>query len=555
MNVSIFFKSTCKYILLACLLSSVCWSMSSCDDNYLSNDYQTERRKSIQNVNVTKDHFKAKFGYALAKVLVEDQGIRQIIKEEALKKIDYDYDVLYSMIKNSKSKTGRTLEELLLKYIPSDSLSMITELLPTLTIFVPQLPENIFSAETWDSSNTIPKVGIRLSSSVPIVDEFGNERILHSDEIPAFPVIVVKENERVIVNNSPNSRSISNNELNNIGLTFIDPTFDNSVCQTRRKGDRNKNRGNNGGISKRDSLMDPRFQTLKEAYKEFPTGTGGWQRDYIYYNITSANPNGPFNNQYREYIWGFQMEGDVLGVVNKICDQQDPYFKGNIKAWVPNYRTGGLMPRIEAGVTGWTDGEFEFQVKTYVASTTAVGNEIISYFRVKASDLFSIVGERKGDVIKIYTATNKLVLFNNPIPLFSWNLEEYSSTIKMEIEEVDLPQVTKTSVTGSSEFATNFKFEPKWNKVVKTGIGFGGSAKTSKSVTYEITTTLGNDALGEVIISFGDPVLKDTTFLGANSHYTSTTNPYYYLNLSPQYYTGWYRVYVGPGPTTLQNHE
>lgn len=62
MNVSIFFKSTCKYILLACLLSSVCWSMSSCDDNYLSNNYQTERRKSIQNVNVTKDHFKAKFG-------------------------------------------------------------------------------------------------------------------------------------------------------------------------------------------------------------------------------------------------------------------------------------------------------------------------------------------------------------------------------------------------------------------------------------------------------------------------------------------------------------
>lgn len=547
MNVSIFFKSTCKYILLACLLSSVYWCMSSCDDNYLSDNYQTERRKSIEEVNATKDDLKTKFGYALAKVLAEDQGIRQIIKEEALKKIDYDYDVLYSMIKNSKSKTGRTLEELLLTYIPTDSLSMITELLPTLTIFIPQLPENIFSAETWDSSNTIPKVGIRLSSSIPIVDEFGNERILLSDEIPAFPVVVVKENERIVVNNSPNSRSNSNNELNNVGLTFIDPAFDNSVCQTRSKRDDLMRDGWTRYRPKIDTIIDSRFQILKEAYKEFPTGTGGWQRDYIYYNLTSANPNGPFNNQYREYIWGFEMVGDVLGVVNKICDQQDPYYKGNIKGWIRDHRSGKLVPRLIAGDTGWTDGEFEFQVKTYVASTTAVGNEIISYFRIPASEMFNIVGERVGDVIKIYTAYNTRVLFDNPIPLFSWNLEEYSSTIKMEIEEVDLPQVTKTSVTGSSEFATNFKFEPKWNKIVKTGLGFGGSAKTSKSVTYEITTTLGNDALGEVIISFGDPVLKDTTFLGGFRDGNTTDR--FYLNLSPQYYTGWYRVFVGPGPT------
>lgn len=53
--------------------------------------------------NITdKDLLKTKFGYALAKVLAEDKDVRKIIRNEALKKINYDYDVLYAMIKNKK---------------------------------------------------------------------------------------------------------------------------------------------------------------------------------------------------------------------------------------------------------------------------------------------------------------------------------------------------------------------------------------------------------------------------------------------------------------------
>lgn len=102
--------------------------------------------------------------------------------------------------------------------------------MPTLTIYVPELPEEAFSAEIWDTNDMIPKVAIRLSSSneVPIVDEFENERILAPNEIPLFPVVVIKENERIVANNSPLTKQIAGNELN-AKLMFVNDAFNNTM--------------------------------------------------------------------------------------------------------------------------------------------------------------------------------------------------------------------------------------------------------------------------------------------------------------------------------------
>lgn len=42
---------------------------------------------------------KQKFSSALVKVLGQNEEVRSLIKEEALKQIDFDYDVLYCLIK------------------------------------------------------------------------------------------------------------------------------------------------------------------------------------------------------------------------------------------------------------------------------------------------------------------------------------------------------------------------------------------------------------------------------------------------------------------------
>ena len=56
----------------------------------------------------------------------------------------------------------------------------------------------------------IPKVAVRLFSSnkVPIWSILGKERILAPNEIPAFPVVVIKENERVVTDTSLKTRQI-----------------------------------------------------------------------------------------------------------------------------------------------------------------------------------------------------------------------------------------------------------------------------------------------------------------------------------------------------------
>lgn len=516
-----------RLLALVCLFG-VMYCISSCNKEELTTSPTIEVKATV-----SKDQLKKQFGYAFAKILSENKDIRDIVKEEALKKINYDYDVLYQIIKERKDRNGNTIEKSLLKYISEDSLSIIINSLPTLTIYVPELPEEAFSAEIWDTNDMIPKVAIRLSSSneVPIVDEFENERILAPNEIPLFPVVVIKENERIVANNSPLTKQIAGNELN-AKLMFVNDAFNNTM-QTK-----SNRTGGNGGSSTRPGegqyipKMDSRFKILKEAYKK---SANGWQRDYVYYGIYSSNPNGPFNNQYREYIWGFEMLSDPDGIIKKIGEQSDdPQFKGG----------------------HWTDGEFEFQVKTYVGSKTAVGNELITYFRVKATDLFGITGGRnteggrgesvRDDVYTISSMTLKRVLFTDPIPLFPWNLEDYSSSIKISIEEVDAVQVIRQLTSTDTEFAANFDYDMGKKESLKIGPKFGASGRVSRNVTYEVTTTVGNDELGQVIVNFGDPILKDTTAMKWPP--SRKREPPYFLNMSPQYTTGWYRIYIAPGP-------
>lgn len=54
----------------------------------------------VQNHTINKDTEEAfnpteKFAIALAKVLKENKEVRELIKNEALKKINFDYDVLF----------------------------------------------------------------------------------------------------------------------------------------------------------------------------------------------------------------------------------------------------------------------------------------------------------------------------------------------------------------------------------------------------------------------------------------------------------------------------
>jgi hypothetical protein len=127
--------------------------------------------------------------------------LREIIKKQALEMFNEDYEVLYEMIRDELIENNLTVDELITKNLgDKKALKKVDSEYPTLTILVPSLPNESFNANKWNTDTEVPKVAIRLSTTndVPIVNPDGSEILLEGKYTPSFPVLVVKQNERII---------------------------------------------------------------------------------------------------------------------------------------------------------------------------------------------------------------------------------------------------------------------------------------------------------------------------------------------------------------------
>ena len=499
---------------------------------------------------------KQKFSSALVKVLGQNEEVRSLIKEEALKQIDFDYDVLYCLIKDKQLKNGVTLEEYLEKYLTSDELKCIHKQLPTLTLFVPTLPENSFSVHSWNTIDELPAVAVKVSDNNDVKIYYGNgeTEVFPADIIPGFPVVVVKENERIVRNGEILSKTVSEN-IEETNLIFVDEIFNNlhgkALVNTKTRANRPDRPVPLPKVDNPEDYLPANKKKTYEAYKIYKNTTG-WQRDYIYYGITPTTDKGPFDYNMKEFLVGFELMGDALGFYRKIADQD-----GDPKSSIP---IGGVLPANSSIIT-WTEGEYEFKVTTYVGSKSTIGTEYKSFFRLKPDQLFRAEVERVISrpgmpgytVYKLVGLKSKRVDLD--LPLFEWDLENYGATIKIAIEEVDGQETEVNSISSSIEFATNFGFDASFGEKVKFGVKFGSTIKEVLNVSNTITKTLGGDELGEVIINFADPVVISDEF---RYHYKPRTNPreqavvdYTEPTFNSKYYTGWYRLYISPKKTNL----
>ena len=499
---------------------------------------------------------KQKFSSALVKVLGQNEEVRSLIKEEALKQIDFDYDVLYCLIKDKQLKNGVTLEEYLEKYLTSDELKCIHKQLPTLTLFVPTLPENSFSVHSWNTIDELPAVAVKVSDNNDVKIYYGNgeTEVFPADIIPGFPVVVVKENERIVRNGEILSKTVSEN-IEETNLIFVDEIFNNlhgkDLVNTKTRANRPDRPVPLPKVDNPEDYHPANMKKTYEAYKIYKNTTG-WQRDYIYYGITPTTDKGPFDYNMKEFLVGFELMGDALGFYRKIADQD-----GDPKSSIP---IGGVLPANSSIIT-WTEGEYEFKVTTYVGSKSTIGTEYKSFFRLKPDQLFRAEVERVISrpgmpgytVYKLVGLKSKRVDLD--LPLFEWDLENYGATIKIAIEEVDGQETEVNSISSSIEFATNFGFDASFGEKVKFGVKFGSTIKEVLNVSNTITKTLGGDELGEVIINFADPVVISDEF---RYHYKPRTNPreqavvdYTEPTFNSKYYTGWYRLYISPKKTNL----
>jgi hypothetical protein len=458
-----------------------------------------------------KDEMKILFGKALASALAESPSFRELIKNEALKMFDNDYDVLWLTIKNTKLKEGITARELVNKHLQGDGdLDRIEKQVKLLTIFVPILPENTFSADLWNTETQIPTVGItsHKTNDVLMVDSFGKEWILKGEHSPAFPALAIKENERLVNGTTApdmqgrTDRSNTFTTGDSEEFTFLADCF-------------------NGAKTLRNAVANRTAQNydLDEKVRMAFTymGTDNWQRDYIYYAICPplGYDNGEYLYSHMEHLAWFKLLGGT-SAYSKIADQTDD----------PKTRLSSSSNPL----SGWTTGFYEFKVRVLLNGKNGVGNELITYFSAQPSDLFTFTHVRYG-VTYVTTVTGTKEYFVK-LPLFGWDLNSYSTSVKIDIEEVDNPETTSTSDTRSASFAMNFGFEGTIFK--KIGAKLGGSLESTQTQTTTKTVTVGSDELGEVIVNFGDAIILSS----ANGIFGPFT--------VREYQTGWYSITVEP---------
>jgi hypothetical protein len=130
--------------------------------------------------------------------LLEKAEVRALIKAEALKRFDGDYDILYRHIATLRLPNGESFQSALKTLHPSLPIGEIFGQVPNLQLSVP------VHAEQWDTERFVPLVaanrwGVQEDSYTTLrsFDSRGKVHLLDSRKAPDFPVVVVGVSERV----------------------------------------------------------------------------------------------------------------------------------------------------------------------------------------------------------------------------------------------------------------------------------------------------------------------------------------------------------------------
>ena len=509
------FKLGAKAMLIACLIG---FFITSC-----SNQDGLEEAGSLQNAvvdNSTTQSSQTNYnllGQALAGAMNESPAFRKLLKKEALKKFDKDYDILYHMIKDVSVSNDQTVRDLLVSHFenPAD-LERIEREEPLITLFIPKLPE--FSAESWDIDSDIPKVAVYQKEEDDLIfySNEGAESIeMPEGAVPAFPLIVLKLNERVVLSNSSiaggRSLAISSDSFS---FSFIDDSFDGT-----RQDDGDEDDGN----TEIERWTPTPNSKLRTAYSAYYWNTIQWQRDHIYYNLMPPNTTrGRLDSRYVETISTLAFRNGIAPTTayNRISDHSgDPDRISGSTRW-----SGSRFP--------WIEGNFEFVI-TVIRNGRSGGSPLVKRFPVQAEELFNIQYTRDSPWSQYYITNISLKAFRPNLEISTWDLQEYGMTWKYQVSEYDPIQSTTRSYTHTSEFANNFSL--KAGLFEKVELNFGTTNKTVDTQTMTVSTDFGNDDLGELEVRFDAPVIFD--------NYNPGSGPIYGIR---SYDTGWINMTIEP---------
>ena len=488
----------------------------SCKQEHID-DLTTVNQKNLSNVEV--DKYRTEFSQILAKAIA-NQDVRTLIKEEAIKKFDQDYDILYQMIKDKEISSGLSLHTYLSSFSASQEyFNELSRNLPLLTIFVPKLAA--FSATTWDLASQVPLITVVNSntfaggnSKLDAYDNKGHKVELDDKISPNVPVVVVKDNERVVAENKNSTINAKVMARTNAFFQTGDYNFfftsDIYNKQTNEDTRSDNNVTTNDVIVPRPSREDGPFSSLlgDEAYAKAKAAscTNCYHRDYIYYGIfpPEGKETGPVNIDYKEAVTSLQFVDERA------------------------FQTLG----------GFTEGSYEFIVTAVFLLNKAPGTPMPREFFCDPEDLFTFPTEYyRGGSYRTSDIPNGVKQYKMPpLVYITWDMKLYGDKINFSVIEKDTGEEIEKKIETTSSFGTNFKVSSS-GKEEKVGVEFGVTSSTAYSQSVTIKSKLDSDDLQVATLQWTDPIIYEIANynprLGPKKIYQITTGSVY-LTVEPK---------------------
>lgn len=500
--------------LIACgaLIMNALVSCNTNDDVLSTNELQPTAIH--ENLTMSESKAQETFAKILSRAVAKEASLRKFLKEEALKQYDKDYDVFYPYVKDQIVANGKTLRDFLISYSSEQEIKAIERSSLRLTMMIPNLSNfNAFNVEEWDTADNQVAVTYSTGNEESVFYAEGDSLLsLPQGNLPSFPFIVVKSNERMKVVSQVTTRG-----LGEVSCTydFANPEFDGSKSPTTRTSyydDANPEQAPESKPYLKKTEIDPR---CVEAYNLFKSNNSLIDREYIYYNLSPSNKdNGTLNHYVREKLYKFRIDPKKY---NDIIDEkigEDPYIRPDAF-----YRKG--LPSHEQIVRDlWTDGVFEFVFYAYSGNTEQVETKHIS---VRGHELFYISNFHVRYKHKTAFRHSKWWYTTNVADLKArwvdvsnanlyitktWDVSRDALDIYIKIHEQDNGTTSTTTTQYNGSYTSGFTAGIDTAlQIVKFTLGFSNSSTETKSKTISYTHTDKDDFLGNIYLNFKDPII------------------------------------------------
>ncbi len=458
------------------------------------------------------------FSEILSKAVCENEDLRRFLQKEAIAEFDNDYDVFYPFVKDKEVSSGKTFRDCLVDYSDEATIARIEYDAPLLNILVPDLSWYCdFNAETWDvSDNTVGVTYIDGNEDNAVYGDGKVVGCLADNELPGFPILVVKDNERMRVSGGLTKGT-------ELSYEFISEAYDNNAPLTKGRtvSEWDVDLPVDGSTELvPESAIEP---LVIEAWNEFRGNDYAAQRDYVYYGMTNEKKEGVLNNNIRERIFRFKLSP---GSYSRIADQEndnpaDPALNGTITVKKNQLSTTDLINNI------WKGGNYEMEFNVYIGTKDKYIRQTNLQESVNPRDIFDLskvhVASKHGtwfakaEYNYTFDASNlvsKWYYPKNNLELDKWDISKDGTTIFVEIFEHDNNQkITETksfTYTYSNSFSFGTSTSIGGSDAIKIEYGSTVTASESETITTVIETTLGSDELGCANLHYDDPIILST---------------------------------------------